>query len=566
MTEHHTKVSPTDTHRRHEAVVLFYQYFPTSEFPILHRYASYFEEQLLSYFKKICQRWQMKGRVLISIEGVNGTLSAASMQHIDDFITTMQDFELLRDCGYGNVRGDRIVADDNKDDKVPPEFLFRHVDWKKSYSQSPRLPEPFPDLKVSIVKEIISSGGGVSVDEIPLYGGTHLNPQEFHRILQEQGDNVVLIDVRNTFECNIGHFVNPHTQEAAVNPEIVKFSMFDQTFCEKQAANLKNKKVLMYCTGGIRCEKASVMLKRRGVSDVSQLKGGIHKYLEEYGDKGFFQGRNFVFDQRIAMTPAECQNTSEATTNPTGYCVVGRCVSCETLFDELSGSRICTVCRDPLVVCPSCQDTLREYHCRRHAAWKSCYFTFLEVFSREQLICQRNELVAIRDGLDNKNMRRTLLRQVQKVDDRIRDLDKGIAVVDPNAPRRCRTCMESREQCDGLCWGFWKAGSQREATVSTPPLCSIEVGAIVEPGPNWNALRLGTPQKDSGGLRCGKVIEVKSWGSGGSDLDSVVVQWDEDSIPKNRRADRVPQIYRWGVVALDGRRMHDVQQIDKSSN
>lgn len=318
----------------------------------------------------------------------------------------------------------------------------------------------------------------------------------------------------------------------------------------------------MYCTGGIRCEKASVMLKRRGVSDVSQLKGGIHRYLEEYGDKGFFHGRNFVFDQRIAMTPSECQNTSTGTAHD----VVGRCVACEAPFDELSGSRICTVCRDPVLVCPTCQNTLREYHCRRHAAWKSAYFTFLDIFSREELVSQRNELVEIRDALDNKNMRRTLLRQVRKVEARLYDLDEGNATVDPKAPRRCRTCMESRELCDGLCWGFWRAGSERKATSSTPPLCSIEIGAFVEPGPDWNALRLGTHLKDSGGLRCGKVIEVKSWGSGGSNLDSVVVQWDEDSIPKKRRADRVPQIYRFGVIALDGRRMYDIQKKCKETS
>ena len=236
---------------RHAAVVLFYKYFLSSEFPVLHKHGSYFEEQLLAFQKSLCQRLHLKGRILLSAEGVNGTLSATSMEIIDTYIQEMEHFELIQDCGLpckANAEAANAktaccqVDDDHK------ERLFEHVDWKKSWSECSNLPEPFPDLKVSIVKEIISSGGGVKVDEIPQYGGTHLEPSEFHKILGNE-PNVVLIDVRNTFECDIGHFVNPNTQEPALNPEIVKFSMFDDTFCAKQAQTLKDKKILMYCTG-----------------------------------------------------------------------------------------------------------------------------------------------------------------------------------------------------------------------------------------------------------------------------------------------------------------------------
>ena len=157
-------------------------------------------------------------------------------------------------------------------------------------------------------------------------------------------------------------------------------------------------------------------------------------------------------------------------------------------------------------------------------------------------------------------MRRTLMRQVEKVDARIQDLDSGVASVDPDAPRRCRTCMEPNFICDGRCWGFWRVTNHNESIESTPAILPIELGDRVEPGPNWNAQRLGTPTRDAGGPRCGSVVEIKSWGSGGCDLDSVMVQWDEDSIPANRRSDLVPQIYRWGVVAIDGSRLYDVQK------
>eukprot|EP00977_Amphora_coffeiformis_P008217 scaffold1842_cov148-Amphora_coffeaeformis.AAC.1 len=553
---HHRDPLPSP---RHTAVVLFYRYFLSSEFPILHKHESYFEDKLLEFQKKLCHRRGFKGRVLISAEGVNGTLSAPSMDIIEDYIKEMEGFQLIRDCGLpSNEDGEAnssCCGDEDKDER-----LFQNIDWKKSSCGSSNLPEPFPDLKVSVVKEIISSGGGVSVDEIPQHGGLHLEPGEFHRVLAEE-PNVILIDVRNTFECDIGHFVNPHTEEAAINPDIVKFSMFDDTFCAKQAELLKDKKVLMYCTGGIRCEKASVMLKRRGVEDVSQLKGGIHRYLEEFGCKGYFRGMNFVFDQRVAMTPSECQDSIASDSDQSStYDVVGKCVSCEAAFDELSGSRICTVCRDPLLVCPSCQSKMREYHCRRHKDWKECYFTFLEVFDSEHLVQQRKDLLNLRDSLVNKNMRRTLMKQVEKIDARLKDIKSGMANVDPNAPRRCRTCMDPLTKCDGLCWGFWKATALREANESTPPILPIEVGDRVEPGPHWNTMRLGTHTKDNDGARSGKVVEVKSWGSGGSEMDSVTVRWDEDSIPENRRSDRVPQIYRFGVIALDGSRLYDVQK------
>ena len=553
--QHHRDPSQSP---RHTAVVLFYRYFLTSEFPILHRHESYFEEKLMEFQKAVCRRLEMKGRVLISAEGVNGTLSALSMELVDEYIKEMEDFELIRDCGLPSS-GDQEANSSCRDE----ERLFSNVDWKKSSCGSSNLPEPFPDLKVSVVKEIISSGGGVSVDEIPQHGGLHLEPREFHRVLAEES-NVVLIDVRNTFECDIGHFINPTTKEAAINPDIVKFSMFDDSFCAKRAESLKDQKILMYCTGGIRCEKASVMLKRRGVEDVYQLRGGIQRYLEEFGDKGYFRGKNFVFDQRVAMTPSEYQDASDP--NRSTHDVVGKCVACEAAFDELSGSRICTVCRDPLLVCPTCQEELREYHCRRHKPWKECYYTFLEVFGSEHLVWQRKDLLTLRDSLTNKNMRRTLMRQVEKIDARLRDLHSGVAKVEPNAPRRCRTCMDPKSKCDGLCWGFWKATAHRESNESTPPILPIEVGVIVEPGSHWNTMRSGTPVKDTGGVRSGTVVEVKSWGSGGSEMDSVTVKWDEESIPANRRSDRVPRVYRFGVIALDGSRLYDVQKRRSSSS
>ena len=124
---------------------------------------------------------------------------------------------------------------------------------------------------------------------------------------------------------------------------------------------------MMYCTGGIRCEKASAMLQKRGVTDVSQLQGGIHRYLETFGQDGYFCGKNFVFDQRVALAPNGSSTTSDNSK------IVGRCVECNCNYDQLSGAVLCSVCRDLVLVCTKCQSNLREYHCQLHQS-RQIYF------------------------------------------------------------------------------------------------------------------------------------------------------------------------------------------------
>ena len=432
---------------RHSCIVLFYKYFCPSEYPLIHEHQHFYEEKLLEFQREQCRRLGFKGRVLLAPEGINGTLSASRLDDLNDYIDSMELFELVRDCGVPN----------HEDTATMEHNLFRGIDWKTSTVDKGIL-EPFPDLKISAVKEIINSGGVVSVDDLR-DGGKHLSPADFHQAISDD-PNAVLIDVRNTFEYDIGHFINPNTQEDAINPETVTFSSFDATFCARKADELKGKKCYMYCTGGVRCEKASVMLKKRGVKDVYQLKGGIHRYLEQFGDNGFFRGLNFVFDQRVAMKPSESGSINSDLNASSIHCeggIVGKCIECNSPFDEICGSRICTVCRDLVLVCPTCQKALREYHCRRHSSWKLCYFTFLEVFDRESLEDQRSELLQLRTRYaQRRNIRKTVSRQIGKVSKRLSDLESGHEVANPKAPRRCRSCMAPISICDGRCWGFWR--------------------------------------------------------------------------------------------------------------
>jgi predicted sulfurtransferase len=499
-----------------QAIVLFYKYFssPPSQ-PAgsaiqrwwkdpkenVRKLYEWHEENLLttplSSENNTCtrkRRLPLVGRILIAPEGINGTLSG-NRKDVEEYVERMKSYDGVS-CKIDKKCSDneRVDTDERAttcygNDKNDIDLrIFRDVDYKLSYESSSK--PLFPDLKISIVKEIVSTSGLVDVHDVPLETGKHLTPEEFHEILEEsklskssppeessqQPKEIALIDVRNTFEHDIGYFVDPKTNTKAIDPETTTFSSFDK-FCERNADELRNKKVMMYCTGGIRCEKASILLKRRGVEDVNQLSGGIHRYLEQYGNAGHFKGLNFTFDKRVAMKPNFAfdhnengdnldsnQQTPNVDENQTkedySYEVVGRCVECDELFDELCGSRVCTVCRDLVLVCDMCRSngSLREYHCKRHCAWKKAYFSFLEIFDADELKGQRNALLTLRDEPSiAKNVRRTLTRQINKVDSRIRGIEDGSLSVDRNAPRRCRSCQEPLgEGCDGKCWGFWR--------------------------------------------------------------------------------------------------------------
>ncbi|KAL7449017.1 hypothetical protein ACHAWC_001123, partial [Mediolabrus comicus] len=543
-----------------------------------------------------------------------------------EYISVMEQFDLISELGLpppsssSSSSSSSVEHQHGKDDnestspavaEVPKPHsgrLFANIDWKTSSTSTNTTTDPFPDLKIQIVNEIVNTGGTIHVNDIPTDTGKEISVEEFHNILldaieekeeeeptpsrplkrakvevddddtiiqKKERKEVVLIDVRNTFEHAIGHFVHPHlttanngsgvsledndnnidgnnegnkNQEApttssssnnhrnqqqqpkpAINPNTVTFSHFDSTFCSQYSESLKDKKVLMYCTGGIRCVKASAMLKQRGVQDVSHLSGGIHRYLERYGSNGFYKGKMFVFDQRIALDADDMmlkreeeeevddvgggEDNSDSGDNAVASKavldgtksneqqqqqqkandVVGKCIECNNPYDEISGANLCTVCRDLLLICPSCRDKLDEFHCERHQTWKNAYFTFLERYTTEQLQYQKDKLQVLHDSCPpkkHKNVRKTLRKQMNKIDTRINDIVEGKAVVEPNAKRRCRTCFESNDICDGRCWGFWRQ-SQAPKTMTPEPIVEVKIGDRVTIGPNWNQIRLG---------------------------------------------------------------------------
>lgn len=204
-----------------------------------------------------CNEQGIKGTLLLAKEGINGTV-AGSREAIDNLLTYLK-------------RDERFLG----------------IEHKESYDET----QPFYRMKVKLKKEIVTMG----VEDIDPNHivGTYVEPQDWNALISDP--DVILIDTRNYYEYNIGTF------EGAINPETTTFREFPQYIAEHLDKN-KHKKVAMFCTGGIRCEKSTAYVKQQGFEEVYHLKGGILKYLEDVPqDQSKWQGECFVFDNRVAV-------------------------------------------------------------------------------------------------------------------------------------------------------------------------------------------------------------------------------------------------------------------------
>lgn len=209
-------------------------------------------------------------------------------------------------------------------------------DWIRSYFHQPNLKfknsesdvEPFPRFKVKVREEIVTMKTPGLVPESSVH--RHLNPEEWDLALHEEG--VAVIDTRNDYEFRLGTF------KGAVNPAIDQFSEFPP-FLENQGYK-KDQKILIFCTGGIRCEKGILELENRGYKNVYQLDGGILNYLEQKPNSQF-EGECFVFDHRVAVD----QNLKPSQ-------VYGLCPHCG---DPGEIKIECVRCDVEAKLCPSCQ-------------------------------------------------------------------------------------------------------------------------------------------------------------------------------------------------------------------
>lgn len=219
---------------------------------------------MMFWQRALCEKLGLKGRILISPHGINATLGGELMNL--KYYTR----EMKAHSKFGGIR----------------------------YKWSQGGLEHFPRLSVKVKDEIVAFD---AADEIVVgyngieNGGKHLKPAALHKLMEERGEEVIFYDGRNMYEAQIGKFKN------AVIPKVTTSRDFKKDLEEGEIAKHKDKPVVTYCTGGIRCEILSAMMKNRGFKEVYQMDGGIVKYGETFKDEGFWEGKLFVFDDRMKM-------------------------------------------------------------------------------------------------------------------------------------------------------------------------------------------------------------------------------------------------------------------------
>ena len=257
-----------------------------------------------------CIENNLLGRIIIASEGINGTISGTR-----------------KDC---QKYMDHLNADSR----------FSGIEFKIDEVED----HTFQKLYVRVKPEIVNSG--LPQIDPTQRTGIHLEPEEFHEMKDQ--DDVVILDVRSNYEHKVGHFKN------AVTLDIDNFREFPDKIDELN--NLRDKKILTYCTGGIKCEKASAYLLDQGFENVYQLHGGIIKYgFEQQGED--FDGKCYVFDERVTVD-----------VNQVNPVVVSTCYLCGKPSDRMVN---CSnpECNSHIAMCESCADDMEgacSQECRSH--------------------------------------------------------------------------------------------------------------------------------------------------------------------------------------------------------
>lgn len=259
------------------------------------------EEQML-WQRQLCQSLGLKGRIIIAHEGINGTLGGSN-QAIDQYKENM-----------------------NK------HSLFSEIDFKESSGEA----DHFPRLQIKVKKEIVNLGVDTRLVSAK-NNGKYLEPEQAHELISQKCTNLVLLDTRNNYESRVGTFEN------AIIPNTQTFREFPD-YIDKNIDLFKDKEVIMFCTGGVRCERASAYLKLKNITkEVYHIKGGIHKYVEKFPN-GYFKGKNYVFDRRVTVQVSED--------------ILSNCELCQIAYDEYTNC-INAECNKQIIVCPNC---IGQYH------------------------------------------------------------------------------------------------------------------------------------------------------------------------------------------------------------
>lgn len=273
-------------------VILYYKFVPVPD-----------PEMTMRWQREVCTRLGLKGRIIISKHGINGTLGG--------------DLKSLR----------HYKSEMNK------SVIFKGITYKWSEAKG----EAFPRLSVKVKPELVAFGRPeeIEVDEKGVVGGgTHLKPAQLHKLIEER-DDVVFFDGRNAYEAKIGKFKD------AVVPDTKTTHDFVNELESDKYNDIKDKPVVTYCTGGVRCEVLSSLMKKRGFKDVYQIDGGIVKYGEKYGDDGLWEGALHIFDDRMVHRFSDKSKD------------IGECVHCQA---KTSNYENCSnvACNRLVLICQNC--------------------------------------------------------------------------------------------------------------------------------------------------------------------------------------------------------------------
>lgn len=249
-------------------IVLFYKFTPLPD-----------PEAIRLWQHTLAAAHNLTGRILISGHGINGTVGG-DIADVKKYVRGLRGYAAFKDAD---------------------------VKWADGTGTD------FPRLSVKVRREIVTFGvpDEVKVDERGVVGGgEHLSPLALHALMSDRGDDVVFFDGRNSFEAQIGRFRD------AIVPEVATTRDFVAELDSGRYDHLKSKPVVTYCTGGVRCEVLSALMRNRGFDEVYQLDGGIVRYGETFGDGGLWEGSLYVFDGRMNV-----EFSSDAVT-------LGRCSLC----------------------------------------------------------------------------------------------------------------------------------------------------------------------------------------------------------------------------------------------
>ena len=276
-----------------EKIILYYGFAPVAD-----------PDALRLWQTTLCEYLNLKGRILLSKHGINGTLGG-DMDDLKKYV---------------------------KQTKQYPGF--KKIDFKWSEGTG----SDFPRLSVKVRDELVTFGVSdeIEVDESGIKnGGSHLTPEEVHKLVEVRGEDVVFFDGRNAYEAKVGKFKN------AVVPNVQTTKDFIAELESGKYDALKSKPVVTYCTGGIRCEVLSAVMKKRGFQEVYQISGGIVRYGEKFKDEGLWEGSLYTFDGRMTI------DFSEKTQ------VIGTCDNCHA---PTKSFRNCAdeYCHQLYLLCDSC--------------------------------------------------------------------------------------------------------------------------------------------------------------------------------------------------------------------